>query len=144
MSHDSHGDATTLTFYLPIGVCHGGIQVITVFFVHLSMDATVTVISRTSLILANCLAIGVTWFTMRRGRGFTSVLGDSERTLASVLLWDGECIAWSHLVTYIYLMEHRIHLLFVSRTNAHVGCEFPLSRSSSPWPALLSSLIPCT
>ena len=55
---------------------------------------TVTVVSRTSLILANCLAISVTWYAMRHGRAFSRYIGvglTKRKSLAGVLFWDGEC-----------------------------------------------------
>ena len=89
------------------------------------VDGTVTVISRTSLILANCLAIGAACFTMQRDRGFSYIVGDSRgRTLAGVLLWDGKCI--SRLVNvYSNEAQYRVHLLYVSGmnvSNAHSHC----------------------
>lgn len=54
------------------------------------MNVIVTVVSRASLILANCLAIGATWFTLRRDHGFSYVRESGRKTLAGVLLWDGE------------------------------------------------------
>ncbi|KAM5536607.1 hypothetical protein V8D89_009702 [Ganoderma adspersum] len=51
-----------------------------------------TVVSRTSLILANCLAISVTWYAMRHGRAFSRYIGvglTKRKSLAGVLFWDG-------------------------------------------------------
>lgn len=71
--------------------------------------------SRASLILANFLAIGATWFTMRRDRAFSYVRESGGRTLAGVLLWDGGCIPQSrsdmHNADWV---QNRVHLLHVS------------------------------
>lgn len=75
------------------------------------IDATVTVISRISLVLANCLAIGATWFTMHRDHVFSYVEGSGRRTLAGVLLWDGEWI-FGCLVTCNVLTRRNEGLIY--------------------------------
>lgn len=59
------------------------------------------VISRSCMIAADCIAVGVTWFTLSRRGGLGHADAMLKGTISNVLLIDGE-----HCLAYLVVISH--------------------------------------
>ncbi|KAM5531470.1 hypothetical protein V8D89_014860 [Ganoderma adspersum] len=102
-----------------------------------SLEKLWTIVSRTCLILTNCLAIIATWFATRKGSGFRHVGASGRRTLAGVPLWDG--LIYFLILTTLDCLHMIITLLSINELIASTNSVSYLTQFTIPLSAILVS-----